>query len=370
VVVGEAVRGDFAGVFAFNNAQENEGFLQGESNPEFVLEENGKMTFRVLHHNNCFDGACSAAVFTKFHRECVGGAESYEYHGLAHQPGGAMSQDIFGPEENAIVDFKYSPSPRLTWWFDHHESAFPTPEMRAEFELGQLGEKGRRQFFNPDYISCTGLIADIGREKFNWDTSGLEDLLKWADIIDGARFANPEAAVEMREPAMKVALAIENAQDPGFIPRIIPLLTSMPFAQILEQAWVEERLAPLWEQHQATKELIRQRTILKDGVNYLEILDRDTDALNKFIPYYFHPEATYTIAVTKSKARTKVSVGTSPWTTVPVGQLVNLSEVCGRYGGGGHARVGAISYGPGDEELARQVATEIVGELREVERQR
>ncbi len=370
MVVGEAVRGDFAGVFAFNNAQENEGFLRGESNPEFVLEENEKMTFRVLHHNNCFDGACSAAVFTKFHRECVGGAESYEYHGLAHQPGGAMSQDIFGPEENAIVDFKYSPSPRLTWWFDHHESAFPTPEMRAEFELGQLGEKGRRQFFNPDYISCTGLIADIGREKFNWDTSGLEDLLKWADIIDGARFANPEAAVEMREPAMKVALAIENAQDPGFIPRIIPLLTSMPFAQILEQAWVEERLAPLWEQHQATKELIRQRTILKDGVNYLEILDRDTDALNKFIPYYFHPEATYTIAVTKSKARTKVSVGTSPWTTVPVGQLVNLSEVCGRYGGGGHARVGAISYGPGDEELARQVATEIVGELREVERQR
>ena len=88
------------------------------------------MSFRVLHHNNCFDGACSAAMFTKFHRECVGTAESYEYHGLAHQPGGAMSDDIFGPGENAIVDFKYSMSPKLTWWFDHHQSAFLTPEMR------------------------------------------------------------------------------------------------------------------------------------------------------------------------------------------------------------------------------------------------
>jgi hypothetical protein len=328
------------------------------------------MTFRVLHHNNCFDGACSAAVFTKFHRECIGGAESYEYVGLAHQPGGAMSPDIFGPGENAIVDFKYSTSPKLTWWFDHHESAFLTPEMRADFELGQLGEKGKRQFFNPDYISCTGLIADIGKDKFGWEPTGLEDLLKWADIIDGARFESAEAAVEMREPAMKVALVIENAQEPDFIPRIIPLLTAMPFAEILEQPWVKERLAPLWEKHQATKELIRQRTILEDGVNYLEILDHDTDALNKFIPYYFHPEATYTIAVTKSKARTKISVGTSPWTTVPVEQLVNLSDICGRYGGGGHARVGAISYGPGDEERAKQVAAEIVRELRQVERQR
>jgi hypothetical protein len=328
------------------------------------------MKFRVLHHNNCFDGACSAAMFTKCHRECVGAAEGYEYCGLAHQPGGTMGDDIFGPGENAIVDFKYSISPKLTWWFDHHESAFLTPEMRAHYEQGQLDERATRQFFNPDFISCTGFIAHIGRTRFGWDPQGLEDLLKWADIIDGARFANAEAAVEMREPAMKVALVIENAQEPDFIPRIIPLLTELSFAEILEQPWVKERLAPLWEKHQATKELIRQRTVLKDRVNYLEILDRDTDALNKFIPYYFHPEAMYTIAVTKSKARTKISVGTSPWTTVPVEQLVNLSDVCGRYGGGGHARVGAISYGPGDEERAKVVAAEIVRELRAVERQR
>jgi hypothetical protein len=325
------------------------------------------MTFRVLHHNNCFDGACSAAVFAKFHRECVGGAAGYEYYGLAHQPGGAMSDDVFGPGQNAIVDFKYSASPKLTWWFDHHESAFLTPELREDFEAGQKGERAGRQFFDPNYISCTGLIADVGRAKFGFDTSALADLLKWADIIDGARFASAEAAVEMREPAMKVAMAIENAQDGAFIPRIIPLLTAMPFEEILEQAWVKERLAPLWEKHQATKELIRERAVLREGVIQLEILDRETDALNKFIPYYFHPEATYTIAVTRSKSRMKISVGTSPWTTLPVEQLVNLSDVCGRYGGGGHARVGAISYTAGDMDHARLVADEIVAELRAFE---
>jgi hypothetical protein len=328
------------------------------------------MAFRVLHHNNCFDGACSAAVFTKFHRECVGGVEEFEYVGLAHQPGGRMSDDIFGPGENAIVDFKYSMSPKLTWWFDHHESAFLTPEMREHFEAGQLGEQAGRQFFDPSYVSCTGFIAHIGRTRFGWKPEGLDELLTWADIIDGARFPSAESAVEMREPAMKVALVIENAQDSGFIPKIIPLLTAMPFAEILEQPWVAERLAPLWEKHQATKELIRDRTVLRDGVNQLEILDRDTDALNKFIPYYFHPEATYTIAVTKSKDRVKISVGTSPWTQVPVEQLVNLSDVCGRYGGGGHARVGAISYTTKDLERAKVVADEVVTELRAVEAKR
>jgi hypothetical protein len=328
------------------------------------------MTFRVLHHNNCFDGACSASLFAKFHRECIGNADDYEFCGLAHQPGGTMSDEIFGPGENAIVDFKYSMSPKLTWWFDHHESAFLTPEMRKHFELGQLGERAARQFFDPHSISCTGFIAHIASTTFGFDTTGLDELLKWADIIDGARFASAEAAVEMREPAMKIALVIENVQDKEFIPRIIPLLTSMPFEEILEQPWVKERIAPIWAQHQATKELIRERAALRDGVIHVEILDRETDALNKFIPYYFYPEATYTIAVTRSKSRTKISVGTSPWTPVPVDQLVNISEICERYGGGGHARVGAISYKSNDTKLARQVADEVVTKLRAVESQR
>ena len=328
------------------------------------------MTVRVLHHNNCFDGACSAALFTKLHRECVGGASGYEYIGLAHQPGGAMSDEIFGSGENAIVDFKYSASPKLTWWFDHHESAFATPELRAHFEAAQRGEQARRQFFDPNYISCTGLIADVGRSQFGLDTTGLEDLLKWATIIDGARFESAEAAVEMREPAMKVALVIESAEETHFIPQIIPLLTTMSFAEILDQPFVAERVAPLWVKHQATRELIRQRAHLQDGVIECVILDREVDALNKFIPYYYYPEATYTIAVTRSKARTKVSVGTNPWTKRTPDELVNLAEVCKRYGGGGHARVGAISYGPEEAETGRRVAGEIVAELREVERQR
>ncbi len=46
---------------------------------------------------------------------------------------------MFDGDENAIVDFKYSASPRVTWWFDHHQSAFLTPADAAHFRNDHSG---------------------------------------------------------------------------------------------------------------------------------------------------------------------------------------------------------------------------------------
>ena len=70
---------------------------------------------RVFYHDHCFDGACSASVFTRFHRECIGGNAEYTYYGLMHRAGPMFEEDAFVDGDNAIVDFKYSDSPRVTW---------------------------------------------------------------------------------------------------------------------------------------------------------------------------------------------------------------------------------------------------------------
>ena len=87
------------------------------------------------------------------------------------------------------------------------------------------------------------------------------------------------------------------------------------------------------------------------------------EGFNKFIPYYLHPKATYSIGLSKSSFRTKVSVGSNPWTKADPAKMVNLAQVCERYGGGGHARVGAISFPPDQADKARAAAAEIVAEL-------
>ncbi len=164
---------------------------------------------------------------------------------------------------------------------------------------------------------------------------------------------------------MKLTLVIESTQDPGFVPRLIPLLTTMTLEQILQEPFVAELLPPLLEGHGRAIEIIRERAALEDRTIFFDVADRELEGYNKFIPYYLFPEAIYSVGLSRSSFRTKVAVGSNPWTDVDPSTLVNLAAICERYGGGGHARVGAISFPPDQYERAREAAREIVEELRE-----
>jgi hypothetical protein len=322
---------------------------------------------RVFYHDKCFDGACSASLFARFHRECIAAGQpaTYSFHGLVHRAGALFDESEFTGDENAIVDFKYSASPCITWWFDHHLSAFLTPADQANFQACQQDPAcAARKFFDPNYTSCTSFLADIAAARFGFDTKPVAELIHWANIVDGALYESPEAAVEMAAPAMKLTLVIESTQDPAFVPRLIPLLTEIPLADVLTLPFVAQLLPPLLERHHQALELIRSRAEERDGTIFFDITDHPTEGFNKFIPYYLHPEATYSIGLSKSSFRTKVAVGSNPWTKADPAKMVNLAQICERYGGGGHARVGAISFPPDQEEKARAAAQEIVAELR------
>jgi hypothetical protein len=315
--------------------------------PKFVPVEHPLLNVRVFYHDKCFDGACSASLFARFHRECISSHADYEYHGLVHRAGALFNEADFIGDENAIVDFKYSPSPKITWWFDHHLSAFLTPADQQQYRQGlEDGTFANRRFYDPAYTSCTGLLAHIASTKFGFNAEPVAELVRWADIVDGALYQSPQIAVEMADPAMKLTLVIESTQDPAFIPRLIPLLTTVPLGEILREPFVAELLPPLLERHQESIDLIRERSESKDGTIYFDISDHQLEGYNKFIPYYLHPDATYSIGLSKSSFRTKVSVGSNPWTKADPEKMLNLATICERYGGGGHARVGAISFPP------------------------
>jgi hypothetical protein len=348
--------------------------LTQPANP-LILNSSGSFAFwhrgmavlqvRVFYHDKCFDGACSASLFTRFHRECIAAGASYEYCGLVHRAGALFDESEFTGDENAIVDFKYSASPRITWWFDHHLSAFLTPQDHQSFlDYQRNTAPPGRKFFDPNYTSCTGFLAHIASTSFGFNTAPVADLIHWANIVDGALYESPQAAVEMAAPAMKLTLIIESTQDPAFIPRLIPLLTELPLVEVLGQPFVADLLPPLLERHQQALELIRNRSEERDGTIFFDITDHPLEGFNKFIPYYLHPQATYSIGLSKSSFRTKVAVGSNPWTHADPEKMVNLAAVCERYGGGGHARVGAISFPPDQADRARVAAAEIVAELR------
>ncbi len=327
------------------------------------------MQVRIFYHDKCFDGACSASLFARFHRECIapkmGVRAEYAFHGLVHRAGALFDDRDFIGDENAIVDFKYSSSPAVTWWFDHHLSAFLSSQDHEHFlESQKVPAAQRRKFYDADSVSCTSFLARVAAEQFGMDVRPLAELVHWADIVDGALYASPEAAVEMAEPAMKLTMAIESVQDAGFVPRLIPLLTEKNLAEILREPLVANEMPALLERHEQSLALIRKRASCEQGTIYFDITDHPLEGYNKFIPYYLHPEATYSIGLSRSSFRTKIAVGSNPWTKTPPEKMMNLATICERYGGGGHARVGAISFPREKDDWARAAAAEIVAELR------
>ena len=94
---------------------------------------------------------------------------------------------------------------------------------------------------------------------------------------------------------------------------------------------------------------------------HFDLTGTGIEGYNKFIPYYFHPEVTYVVSLSQSSFRTKISVGSNPWAPRP--RKHNIAEICERYGGGGHAVVGAVSLKPDDLELGKKYMAEIIDEL-------
>ncbi len=316
------------------------------------------MKVRILYHDHCFDGAASAAYFSRFvEAKFYPGAE-FVYTGMAHKASQLFEPELFDGDVNAIVDFKYSNDPRVTWWFDHHQSAFLTPEDAQHFRADTTGKK----MFDPSFRSCTGYIAAMARERFGFEAADMAELVAWADIVDGAQYKDSQEAVELSSPATQLTLVIEGSKGSDTVQRIIGMMRHSTLEEIAADAGIRAVYRPLYERHLESIELIRKRAVSDGGVVYFDLVEDEVDGYNKFIPYYLHPESVYTVSVSTSSFRTKVSVGSNPWVKEPL--KFNLASICERYGGGGHPKVGAISFETGAIEQARQAAREIAAELR------
>jgi hypothetical protein len=314
-------------------------------------------SIRVLYHDNCFDGLASAAVFSSFHKGKIAPGVEIEYEGLTHKAGQRIDENLFGSGENVIVDFKYSASEKLTWWFDHHESAFLSEADERHFRDDRSGKK----FHDPAFTSCTKFIASVAKNAFGFEDRGLQELVYWADIIDGAQFPNAQFAVELKEPAMKLMTVIEATRDASLLHRIIQWMREKPLADIMNEPEVRSTFDGLYDSHLQSIEMMRQRATCTDGVLEYDISDKGVEGQNKFIPYYLFPNAVYSVGVSRSPARAKVSVGSNPWS--PRERTENLAKLCEQYGGGGHAVVAAISFKPDDLKSAQAAARDIAQRL-------
>jgi hypothetical protein len=316
------------------------------------------MLERVLYHDHCFDGAASAAYFSRFIAGAIHPDAEFAYTGMSHSASQTFDPALFDGDENAIVDFKYSSDPRLTWWFDHHQSAF----LNAADAGHHRNDSSGRKLYDPSFKSCASFIRSVASERFGFRAPDLDDLVDWSIVIDGAQYPDARTAVELGAPAMKLTLVIEAAKGSDVVQRVIGWMQSRKLDEIVDDPAIRALYEPLYRRHLNSIDVIRDRSREDRGVVFFDLDGCDMEGYNKFIPYYLFPDSIYTVSVSCSSSRTKISVGSNPWSAEPPHQ--NLATICERYGGGGHARVGAISLPPHDLEGARKIAAEIVSQLK------
>ena len=316
-------------------------------------------TVVVATHGHCFDGMCSAALFTRLARAQISESATFRYHacGYGPEPGG-VNPAVLSGDENAILDFRYTKSPKLTWYFDHHATAFVTPDERSDFDA----DGGKHKFYDPHYGSCTKLIYDVSRDRFGLpDSPIITELVRWADIIDAARFLSAEMAVVRADPALWLMTVVENHGDDAFLARLVPRLLTEPLEEIAKSPEIQSKWTPLRDAHLAFVDKVREKSEARDKVVYVDLTESVIDVVGKFVTYALFPKSVYSVMVSRGKTRCKVSVGYNPWSGSE--RRHDISRICQRYGGGGHAVVGAIALGPTEIERARRIGLEITAEL-------
>jgi hypothetical protein len=313
----------------------------------------------VATHGHCFDGMCSAALFTRLARAEIAERANFIYRACGYGPEQAgVDPAILSGDENAILDFRYSKHPKLSWYFDHHATAFASPDDRADFEK----DGGKHKFYDPRYGSCTKLIHDVSREQFGLEDSAIiVELVRWADIIDAARFPSADMAVVRSEPPLWLMTVVENHGDDAFLSRVVPRLLTEPLEEVAKSPEIVAQWLPLRDAHFGFIDKVRAKSQTMGSVVYVDLTDAVIDVAGKFVTYALFPKSIYSVMVTLGRTRCKISVGYNPWSGSE--RRHDVSEICRRYGGGGHPVVGAIALPTTEPEKAKQIGLEIAREL-------
>lgn len=319
------------------------------------------MRIVVATHGHCFDGLASAALFSRLAQEVESKEALFEYHACAYGPPEARPVPIpFDGDRNAMLDFQFSDIPALTWYFDHHATAFPNSQLRERFD--ERVETGRYHF-DPACRSCARLIARVARANYGLELGLLEPLATLADRVDSAQFDSPREAIDRSTPLAKLVGLVERYGDSRFLGKWVPRLLERPVNEVAQHPDVDREFSPIAREQHSFVEHVKSRAVDRGSVVYADLTDRVHSAFAKFVTYALFPRSVYSVVLGCIPGAIRISVGYNPWSGSKLRH--NLGELCQSHGGGGHPVVGGVAFSLDATDQARKVALSLVSALEE-----
>lgn len=309
-------------------------------------------------HGHCFDGLASAVVFTRWLKRRPDCQLSYRACGYGPKQGRPESPS--DADEVAVLDYRYAPLENLRYYFDHHRTAFSELGSKEHFDK-KRDEAPRYFVYNAETTSCTRLLAEHLAEEPEFELTGLESLVRWADIVDAARFPSAEAASDVSSPVLRLVSVVEQFGDDAFLTHAVPLIEKAGLEAFTESPMVEARYASIAPHHAQYRDLVRTRGRLRDHIADVDLTDDAIKAVTKFAVYAEFPTALYSVVLAKLSSAVRISIGYNPWSGLE--RKHDLGALCASYGGGGHPVVGGISLSVSELERAKQIRLELLERL-------
>ena len=130
-----------------------------------------------------------------------------------------------------------------------------------------------KKMYDPNFRSCTNYIATVARERFGFDAPDLAELVKWADIVDGAQYNSAEEAVALAAPAMQLTLVIEGSEGSGTVQEIIRKMRHQRLAEIVADPAIQAIYRPLYARHLRSIDVIAKQAACSDGVVFFDLVE-------------------------------------------------------------------------------------------------
>lgn len=314
-------------------------------------------SFVCASHGHCFDGLASAALLTDLVRQ-TRPKTAFTYRALGY--GAQPTRVVFSGAQNALLDYKYLVDPALTYYIDHHPTAFTDDEALRHFEQRRTADP-LRFVHDASSVSCANLVAQLARSEYGYDTAQNRELEAFAEKIDGARFESVHEAIDLESPLMRLVSTVTHFGDDAFYRRAISVLQAEGLHALADQKWVQAKFTKLAPAIEALNQRIKRNGTLKGRVALIQLLDSPSHVISKFRQYYEFPSAVYSVLLLRTHEMIRISVGYNPWCGQPCD--VNIGQICQKYGGGGHAVVGAIGLNEDKAADAIEIATTITHAL-------
>jgi len=256
------------------------------------------------------------------------------------------------------VDFLYHP--QAEFWADHHLTTFLNEDSRKHFE----GRQGPNLVYDERAGSCAGLLHEHLSRAFGHRNSRYEEMVRWAEKIDAARYDSVQEAILAPAPALQISTGLALGGAEGYCEDLVRSLRDGTLEQVADLPEVRRR----FERAQALLESGLDRFAASarlegDGIVVFDV-DGKGALIRRYAPYYFYPEARYSAGIVRWEGGAKITAMRNPWRQF---ESVFLGKICEKLGGGGHQRVGSVVLRGDRAAAAASMLERLLAEIRSAE---